>query len=223
MKYSPNKVKLIKKTDSGELVDISINSKDHLYWVNGLITHNTLNFQIGYGATKFGVAHKLYPDFQYMSQIKQKEALNEAQKLIDLWFEKAPSVKTWMDATVKSAREKMWVTNMFGRRRYLCFINSNYFAFKSSAEREGGNTPIQSTASDICSLAAVKVHELFSQYPEDDCRIVNIVHDNIISEILDDRLDFYRPKIEHIMAIEANILKSVKLDLDVSVTKKWTK
>lgn len=186
----------------------------------------TLNFSILYGSSAYGVAQSIYKDdFNYVSKDKRKQYIKESEKLIDSWFTAAPKIKKWMDDNLKFVKKNRYAKNMFGRIRWLIFINSNYRMFASAAAREAGNTPIQSTASDICSLAAVKFHELINDddHKSDDCRIVNIVHDNILAEVPDNKANYYFEKLKKIMQEDVNILTRVPLDVDGKITKKWEK
>ena len=58
-----------------------------------------------------------------------------------------------MDRIPEEAREKGYVTSLFGRRRYFPGINDRNFVVRSRAEREAINTPIQGSAADLLKLA----------------------------------------------------------------------
>lgn len=183
----------------------------------------TLNFQIVYGSRAKGIAQKLHTDFNYVSKEQQKKYIEESKDLISMWFKAAPNIQLWLKNTHEFAKKHRYVETILGRRRYLVFADSNYKQFSSAAEREAGNTPIQSAASDMCAYAAVLTQRYINKFPEDDCRIVNIVHDNIILEVPDHKKDEYTKVVVNIMEKEANMLKRVPMKVDYQITKMWVK
>ena len=64
----------------------------------------TANFGIIYGISSFGLSERL--------TIGRKEA----KELIDGYFKSYPGVKTYMEESIKKARENGYVTTMFGRK-----------------------------------------------------------------------------------------------------------
>lgn len=186
----------------------------------------TLNFSILYGSSEYGLARNIYKDtYDYVTDTKRKEYLAECKGLLESWFKAVPNIKKWLEDNFEYAKKAGYVKTIFGRRRYLVFSQSNYWKFQNSARREAGNTPIQSTASDICCLAAIGFQR-FINLPEhkgDDCRIVNIVHDNILAEVPDAKAKYYFEALKKIMEHDVNPLKKVPLEVDGSITKRWSK
>ena len=140
------------------------------------------NFGIIYGITVFGLAERL------------DISRDEARQLIDGFFETFPKVKDYMERAKQEAREKGYVETLFGRRRYLPDINSANATVRGFAERNAINAPIQGTAADIIKVAMIRIHERFqregikskmllqvhdelnfSVYPEEQCRVGEIV------------------------------------------------
>ena len=186
----------------------------------------TLNFSILYGSSEYGLARNIYKDtYDYVTETKRKEYLAECKDLLESWFKAVPNIKKWLEDNFAFAKKHGYVETMFGRRRYLVFSGSNYWKFQNSARREAGNTPIQSTASDICCLAAIEFQR-FINHPEnraDGCRIVNIVHDNILAEVPDEKAEYYAKALKEIMEHKVNPLKLVPLKVDGKITKRWDK
>lgn len=184
----------------------------------------TIVFGVLYGAGPHAIAQQLYPGkFDYYDEEKKQATLDECQSLIDKWFASKPKVKQWIESVHEFQKQHRFVETMFGRRRYLLFTNSNYWKFSSAALREGPNTKIQSTASDMCCMAAIYLQREINKYPEDDCRIINIVHDNIILEAPDARIAFWDDIMKDCMEVKANVLKHVKMQTSTQITKKWEK
>ena len=185
-----------------------------------------MNFSILYGSSEYGLARNIYKDtYDYVTETKRKEYLAECKDLLESWFKAVPNIKKWLEDNFAFAKKHGYVETMFGRRRYLVFSGSNYWKFQNSARREAGNTPIQSTASDICCLAAIEFQR-FINHPEnraDGCRIVNIVHDNILAEVPDEKAEYYAKALKEIMEHKVNPLKLVPLKVDGKITKRWDK
>ena len=107
------------------------------------------NFGIIYGITVFGLAERL--------DIPR----DEAKMLIDGYFETFPQVHNYMEKSKEVARQKGYVTTLFGRRRYLPDINSHNATVRGFAERNAINAPIQGTAADIIKVAMIHIHNRF--------------------------------------------------------------
>ena len=140
------------------------------------------NFGIIYGITVFGLAERL--------DISREEA----KQLIDGYFATFPDVHDYMEQAKQTARQKGYVTTLFGRRRYLPDINSANATVRGFAERNAINAPIQGTAADIIKVAMIRIHNRFRQegirskmilqvhdelnfsvYPEEKGRVESIV------------------------------------------------
>ncbi|MBQ8065372.1 MAG: DNA polymerase I [Prevotella sp.] len=109
------------------------------------------NFGIIYGINVFGLAERL--------DIPR----DEAKMLIDGYFETFPQVHDYMEQSKEVARQKGYVTTLFGRRRYLPDINSANSTVRGFAERNAINAPIQGTAADIIKVAMIHIYERFKK------------------------------------------------------------
>ena len=107
------------------------------------------NFGIIYGITVFGLAERL--------DIPR----DEAKMLIDGYFATFPQVHDYMEKSTEIARQKGYVTTLFGRRRYLPDINSHNATVRGFAERNAINAPIQGTAADIIKVAMIHIFQRF--------------------------------------------------------------
>ena len=70
-------------------------------------------------------------------------------KLINKKF---PGVATYLDETVKFARQNKYVKTYFNRRRLLPDITSGDAQLNKRSERQAVNSVIQGTAADMASL-----------------------------------------------------------------------
>jgi DNA polymerase-1 len=127
-----------------------------------------VNFGIVYGISDFGLARDT------------GSSRAEAAEFIRRYFSRYPRVKEYLDAVVAAARDKGYVTTMFGRRRYLPEIRSRNHQQRSFAERTAMNTPIQGTAADLIKRAMVQLDEELD--PTGPAALLLQVHDELILE-----------------------------------------
>ncbi len=111
----------------------------------------TANFGILYGISAFGLSERL--------QIPRAES----KMLIDNYFATFPGVRDYIEKSVAQAREKGYVTTIFGRRRMLPDINSRNAVVRSFSERNAVNAPIQGSAADIIKIAMVRIYAEMKQ------------------------------------------------------------
>ncbi len=104
-----------------------------------------VNFGLIYGMSAFGLAKQLGID------------RGSAQRYVDLYFERYPGVKSFMDRTREQARAQGYVETVRGRRLYLPDIRSRNRQLQQYAERSAINAPMQGTAADIIKLAMLRV------------------------------------------------------------------
>ena len=129
------------------------------------------NFGIIYGITVFGLAERL--------DIPR----DEAKMLIDGYFETFPQVHDYMEQSKEIARQKGYVTTLFGRRRYLPDINSANATVRGFAERNAINAPIQGTAADIIKVAMIHIFERFKR-ENIKSKMILQVHDELNFSVL---------------------------------------
>ena len=164
------------------------------------------NFGIIYGITVFGLAERL--------DIPR----DEAKMLIDGYFDTFPQVHDYMEKSKEVAREKGYVTTLFGRRRYLPDINSHNATVRGFAERNAINAPIQGTAADIIKVAMIRIYNRFKAEGIRSKMILQ-VHDELNFSVYPDE----KEKVEGIVLQEMqNALKlNVPLVADSGFGKNW--
>jgi DNA polymerase I len=132
-----------------------------------------INFGLIYGMSAFGLARQL--------GIERAAA----QEYVQLYFERYPGVKRYMDETRQQAREDGFVTTVLGRRLYLPEIRSRNNQRRQYAERSAINAPMQGTAADIIKLAMIRVAGWLAE-GRVDARLIMQVHDELVFEVADD-------------------------------------
>jgi len=164
------------------------------------------NFGIIYGITVFGLAERL------------DIARDEAKMLIDGYFATFPQVHDYMEKSKEIARQKGYVTTLFGRRRYLPDINSHNATVRGFAERNAINAPIQGTAADIIKVAMIHIHNRFKAEGIRSKMILQ-VHDELNFSVYPDE----KEKVERIVLeeMQAAFPLSVPLVADSGFGQNW--
>jgi DNA polymerase-1 len=163
-----------------------------------------INFGLMYGMSAFGLAKQL------------GIPRGEAQAYVDLYFDRYPGVKAYMDNIREQAREMGYVETVFGRRLYLPEINARNGQRRQYAERSAINAPMQGTAADIIKKAMISVHDWLQQKPR-GVRMIMQVHDELVFEIEDKKVDSVSRKVVDLMSSAAELKVPLKVDVGVGV------
>jgi DNA polymerase-1 len=165
-----------------------------------------INFGLIYGMSAFGLARQLGID------------RGSAQQYVDLYFQRYPGVKQFMDRTREQARELGYVETVRGRRLYLPDIRSRNRQLQQYAERSAINAPMQGTAADIIKAAMIAV--------EDGCRaralparLVMQVHDELVLEVREDALEDTRALLLEAMPAAGQL--AVPLRVGIGTGRNW--
>jgi len=165
-----------------------------------------INFGLIYGMSPFGLAKQL------------GITRSEAKDYVDRYFEHYPDVKNYMEITREQAREQGYVETVFGRRLYLPEINARNAARRQYAERTAINAPMQGTAADIIKRAMIDVQACLNKdYP--DIKLIMQVHDELVFEIPEDKVETLKTEIISIMTRAADL--SVPLLVDIGTGDNW--
>ena len=165
-----------------------------------------VNFGLIYGMSAFGLAKQL------------NVPRGEAKQYVDLYFERYPGVKAYMEDTREKAKETGYVETLFGRRLYLPNINAKNAMLRNYAERTAINAPMQGTAADIIKLAMISVHDWLSEKTTDTQMIMQ-VHDELVFEVRNDQLDLVRDTVVKRMTEAATL--DVPLLVETGVGVNW--
>lgn len=164
-----------------------------------------INFGLIYGMSAFGLSNQL------------GIGRAEAQKYMDLYFQRYPAVKHFMTDIREVAAEKGYVETLFGRRLYLPDIKSSNAILRKAAERVAINAPMQGTAADIIKVAMIGIDKAIRN--NDEITMIMQVHDELVFEVKADKIEHYSQLIKAEMekAIELN----VPLIAEVGVGDNW--
>jgi DNA polymerase-1 len=165
-----------------------------------------INFGLIYGMSAFGLGKQL------------GITRTEAQQYVDLYFERYPGVKAFMDNTREQARETGYVKTVFGRRLYLPDINHSNAQRRQYAERTAINAPMQGTAADIIKLAMINTDQWIRD-SKLDIKMIMQVHDELVFEVEESQVDKASKEIARCMESVADL--NVPLQVDVGVGANW--
>jgi DNA polymerase-1 len=165
-----------------------------------------INFGLIYGMSAFGLAQQL------------DIGRNDAQEYVDLYFERYPGVKEYMDRTRQLAADQGFVETLFGRRLYLPEINASNFQRRQAAERTAINAPMQGTAADIIKRAMIRVDE-WLENDQVDARMIMQVHDELVLETLSTEIDTVAQTVSRMMSEAAEL--SVPLVVECGIGDNW--
>jgi DNA polymerase-1 len=165
-----------------------------------------INFGLIYGMSAFGLARQL------------GVPRGEAQKYVDLYFQRYPGVRRYMDETRQLARDRGYVETVFGRRLYLNDISSRNAGLRQGAERAAINAPMQGTAADIIKRAMITLDTWIRDSRIDACLIMQ-VHDELVFEVRREAAHELIAQSRTLMSAAATL--SVPLKVDVGVGDNW--
>ena len=165
-----------------------------------------INFGLIYGMSAFGLARQL------------NISRGDAQDYIDLYFERYPGVREYMDRTRALAAEQGYVETIFGRRLYLPEIKASNFQRRQAAERTAINAPMQGSAADIIKRAMISVDQWLME-SDLDMRVTMQVHDELVLEVPETRLDEVAQGVAKLMSGAAEL--SIPLLVEAGVGDNW--
>lgn len=165
-----------------------------------------INYGIVYGIGAFGLSQRL--------GIPQ----SEAKAYIDRYFEQYPGIRDYMERAKAEAREKGYVTTLFGRRCWIPDITNRLPSRRSYAERQAINAPIQGTAADIVKRAMIRVARALEREGS-AARLLLQVHDELLLEVPEREVERTAKRVKKVMEGAAQL--SVPLVVDTGAGASW--
>ncbi len=126
-----------------------------------------VNFGIIYGMSSFGLARNV------------DISVKQAKEYIEIYFQKYPCVKEYLNNLVESAKNLGYAKTLFGRIRYIPELKSGNGLQKMMGERIAMNMPLQGSASDIIKKAMINVHKRFKN-ENINSKLILQIHDELI-------------------------------------------
>ena len=163
----------------------------------------TINFAILYGISRWGLAGRL------------GVTAEEAQAMIDTYFQRFPGIQRYIHDTLSGVREKGYSETLFGRKCWFPRIQSKNQAERQGSERAAINAPIQGTCADIIKRAMVRMGPALAEAGLGHVKMLLQVHDELVFELPQGDVDAASPVIRRVMSEAA--LPAVHLDVPLGV------
>jgi DNA polymerase I len=171
----------------------------------------TVNFAILYGISRWGLAGRL------------GMTSDEAQAVIDLYFQRFPGIQRYIHDTLASVREKGFSETLFGRKCWFPRISSSHQAERQGSERAAINAPIQGTSADIIKRAMVRMMPALEAAGLGHVRMLLQVHDELVFELPEGDVAAASEVVRAVMAgaAEPAVVLSVPLGVEIGTGKSW--
>jgi DNA polymerase-1 len=171
----------------------------------------TINFAILYGISRWGLAGRL------------EVTPEEAQAMIDTYFLRFPGIQRYIHETLESVRAKGYSETLFGRKTWFPRINSKNQAERQGSERAAINAPIQGTSADIIKRAMARMLPALADAGLHDVRMLLQVHDELVFELPEARVEAATQIIRQVMAEAAlpAVELAVPLGVDIGTGLSW--
>lgn len=167
----------------------------------------TINFAVIYGQSGFALAATLGVDTA------------TANQWIKDYFDRLPGVKQYVEETTAQAHRQGYVSTLLGRRRYVPELQSGNHNMRQFAERAAVNMPIQGTAADIMKLAMIAVADWLHDEPNNGCKLLLQVHDELLFEVEEEAVPTLTPLI--VRRMESAYPLEVPLRTDAKSGANW--
>ncbi len=171
----------------------------------------TVNFAILYGISRWGLAGRLGVE------------ADEAQEIIDTYFQRFPGIQNYIHETLESVRERGYSETLFGRKTWFPRINSKNQAERQGSERAAINAPIQGTSADIIKRAMARMLPALEEAGLSNVRMLLQVHDELVFELPEGDVEKASPVIEKVMAeaAEPAVKLTVPLGVEIGTGTSW--
>ena len=169
-----------------------------------------INFGILYGISAFGLGN----------QIGVPQA--EARAYIDLYFERFPGIRTYMERVKAECRAAGFVETIFGRKCFIPYIRDANPMKRMGAERQAINAPLQGSAADIIKRAMARIPAAL-QAAGLKARMLLQVHDELLFETPEEEVQATASLVKEVMegACAPRCELSVPLVVDTGWAASW--
>ena len=171
----------------------------------------TINFAILYGISRWGLATRL------------GTSSDEAQAMIDRYFERFPGIQRYIHETLETVRAQGYSQTLFGRKTWFPRINSKQQAERQGSERAASNAPIQGTSADIIKRAMARMMPALGEAGLGHVKMLLQVHDELVFELPSDDAAAASAVIRDVMAgaAEPAVRLSVPLGVEIGSGASW--
>ena len=171
----------------------------------------TINFAILYGISRWGLATRLGTES------------DEAQAMIDRYFQRFPGIQRYIHETLESVRTSGYSLTLFGRKCWFPRIASGQQSERQGSERAAINAPIQGTSADIIKRAMARMMPALEVAGLGHVRMLLQVHDELVFELPEGDLAAASAVIRQVMAdaAEPAVKLSVPLGVEIGTGASW--
>ncbi|HKR17214.1 DNA polymerase I [Rhizorhapis sp.] len=171
----------------------------------------TINFSILYGISRWGLAARL------------EIAPDEAQDMINRYFQRFPGISNYITHTLEEARERGFTTTLFGRKTWFPRLNAKNQAERAGSERAAINAPIQGTSADIIKRAMARMGPALEAAGLPEVKMLLQVHDELVFELPEGQAEAASAVIRSVMesAAEPVVKLSVPLGVEIGTGPSW--
>jgi len=146
--------------------------------------------------------------------------IEEAQAFIDGFYSAYPGLREWQAEIIRFTRKYGYAETISGRRRYIPDINASLPKYRSEAERQAINHPVQGSAADFFKVSTNNVRDFLISSGLRS-RLIAQVHDELIIEAPEDELDVLAENVPGIMGTSYELAVPVPVDFEYG--KSWGK
>jgi DNA polymerase-1 len=165
-----------------------------------------VNYALLYGKTAFTLAKDI--------GVTKKEA----EQFIDAYFARYPSVRSFIEGTIRKARETGHVRTLLGRLRRLPDLRAPNFQVRMEAERQAMNTPVQGSAADLIKKAMIDLSAELGRRAMKS-RLILQIHDELLLEVPEAEAEQARALVKQVM--EGALFLDVPLVADARLGSNW--
>ena len=160
----------------------------------------TMNYGIVYGVGAFRLSNELQIEF------------DEAQQLINNYFQTYAGVRDYFDRIVAKAQDQGYVTTLLGRRCYVPEIQAADRNTQEFGKRVAINAPMQGTAAELIKLAMLGIHDYLTENGK-RTKLLLQVHDELVFEAPKSEQEEVLTEIKGLMENACQIDVPIKVDI----------
>jgi DNA polymerase-1 len=161
-------------------------------------TAKMVSYGLAYGMEAYGLSQRL------------GVPVDEAQLILQAFFDGFPSVRAYMERAVAEARNAGYTVTVFGRRRPLPELTSANYQLRQAAERQAMNAGIQGLAADLFKVALIRLDAGLEEggFASD---LVLQVHDEVLVDVEPDEAEAVAALTERALTGAADLVVPLKV------------
>lgn len=173
-------------------------------------------------AVNFGFLYGMYPKkfrAYAFENFDLEVSIHEAEDARRRYFELFPDLPAWHRRQERIVRAVHQVQSPIGRVRHLPDVLSSDHGVAQEAVRQAINSPVQSCASDMMLFAMIHLHDRLNP---NECFMVGTLHDQIMFQCKEDKLDKWAPVIKDTMEnLPLRRTFGAKIDVPIVADVEW--